>query len=436
MNLPVNLDVERLIVALPMIDDSFWPQYAHQIQLEDFSLESHRRIWSTFRHLHDAGAFPDRASVATALMESGQLESVGGLSYLCSLDDGMPQLANVENYIRVLVAHSNRRRVIQEATAIYQRAQDLSLDADELIAGAEKSFADISRRTSAAREYETVAQFAEEYPQGFEYLISPNKYPGARGIPTPWSGFNGLIGGLRPGDLIVIAARPSMGKSALALQIGANAAVNYQKRVSVISLEMAKAAQLRRMVAGLSRVSINDMLYGTMNSEDRGKVREAYRRLTEAPLSFDACHQNTHRDITACAIRQHSRNGMDLLIADHLHLMRGPEKEIRLLVSAVTGALKDLAVKLQIPIILVSQLSRECEKRNDKRPIMSDLKESSSIEQDADVILFVYRGEVHYPEDQTLIGTAELNMAKQREGPTGKVDLFWRKELQIFEEIS
>lgn len=434
MIIPINTDNEILVLAMAMMDPDFMTIHGCKIQGEDFTMEWHRRIWAMMQRLTKADRPTDRSSLYSALVEANSLDDVGGTDYLFKIDANMPTIAGAENYVRILIEYSNRRRVMLQAEAIYNRAQDMSIEADVLVADAEKSFADIARRSTVASEYISAGKMAEEHPGGFEYLISPNKYPGARGIPTTLESLNNMLGGLRPGELVIVAARPSMGKSALVLQIAGNASVNLRKHTGIVSLEMEKPTQFRRMTSQLSKVNYSDMIYGNMTQEERARVTLAAHWLTTSPIYFDACRQNTHQAITSCAIRQQSREGLDLLIVDHLHLMVGPEKELRHMLGNITKGLKDLASNLKIPILLAAQLSRKCDDRSDKRPVMSDLLESGQIEADADAIMFIYRGERYYKDDSSLIGRAEILLEKQRDGPTGKVECQWKAQYQSFTE--
>ena len=434
MILPANLDVEKLILAMPMINAGFWETHASQIHIDDFSTESHRRIWRAMGMLADQQRHIDRISVAAALQEANWFDSVGGFSYLISLDDGMPQISNMDGYVRILLEVSARRRILHLADALYRKAQDASFESSDLIANTTAELSAIGKRGVGGREYVSAEEYIDEYELGFDRLISPNAFPESVGIRTEWPSFNRMIGGFQPGELIILAARPSMGKSAMLLQIMAHAAVFHRKVVGSISLEMEPPAQIRRITAQLAKVDATDMKYGRLNHDDRGKMLHAVRQLTQSGIHFDVAHQDDHKTIAAAALRLQSTHGLDMLGIDHLHLTDGPEREARTQIRNFMRATKRLAKQLKIPIILLAQLSRKCEERTDKRPMLSDLREDGSIEQDADIVLFIYRAEVYEKNRPDLVGEAELDIAKHREGPTGKVNLVWLPHFQRFEE--
>lgn len=434
--LPANLDIEKLVLSQPMVNPLFWERHGALIQTDDFSLEAHRRIWKAFARLVESNRPTDRVSVATALLESKQLESVGGLTYLIEMESGMPELAGTENYIRILIEHATRRRVLVEADAIMQRAQDRTADITETVAQAELAFANVAKRGVGGEEWTTFEDFAASLPYGMDRLMSPLKFPESAGIKTPWASANGYLGGLRSGDLIVLAGRPSSGKSAAALQIASHSAVTLGKSVGIVSIEMPTDALFRRMICQISAVNASDLKYGTMDLDQRHRAKDAADVILKSGCHIDRVHMTTHRAITAASTRLMSRHGMDLLIVDHLHLMDGPEREERNRLQAITKALKQLARKLQIPVLLVAQLNRECEKRNPPRPQLSDLRESGTIEQDADVVAMIYRAEMYDKLDPSLVGTAEFIIAKQREGPVGTINLWWKEHTQRFEDLS
>jgi replicative DNA helicase len=433
--LPVNLDAERFVLAAVMMDDSQFLPVAASIQPEDFSLEKHRRIFARMASLYERGERIDRVSVAEELMRHNQLESVDGLSYLVSLDDGMPKIANIEIYVRIVKDKALLRRIIFTSQKLIDRAMMAEETADELLAGAEENLLKLGE-SRAGNSLISPASIVEQFEGGFNAFLDPSKR--IKGISTGFLKLDEMTGGLHEGDLFILAARPAMGKTALALNIAQHVALNPRDRrtVAVFSLEMSKESLLTRLVCAGARVDQQKYRAGYLNQDERRRLHHTLGELMEAPLFIDDSAGITIMDIHAKLRRLQAEHGLGLVVIDYLQLMsaRGRVENRNQEISAMSRGMKLMAKELKVPFIVLSQLSRATETRpGDHKPQLSDLRESGSIEQDADMVGFVFREEYYKPEREDLKGLAELIVAKQRNGPTGKVNLVFLKEFTKFE---
>lgn len=434
--LPVNVDAERFVLGSIMMDDSLFLQVAALLQAEDFSLEKHRRIFGRMSDLYERGERIDRVALAEELMRHNQLESCDGLSYLVSLDDGLPKLSNLEGYVRIVKDKALLRRIIFTSQKLIDRCVLQEEAPDEILAGAEESLLRLGE--SRARDaLASPAQIIEEFQGGLNAFLDPSKR--LKGISTGFAKFDEMTGGLHPGELIILAARPSMGKTALALNMAQHVATRLKGTVAVFSLEMSKESLLTRLVCAGARVDQQKFRAGYLNAEERRRLHHVAGELIEAPLFIDDTPGTNIMDIHAKLRRVKNEHGLSLVVIDYLQLMssRGRSENRNQEISALSRGLKLLANELQVPFLVLSQLSRAPETRpGDHRPQLSDLRESGSIEQDADLVGFIYREEVYKPERDDLKGMAELMLAKQRNGPTGRIALVFLKEFTKFENRS
>jgi replicative DNA helicase len=431
--LPVNLDAERFVLGSILLDDSVFLQVAAAVISDDFSLEKHRRIFARMQDLYERGERIDRVSLAEELMRQNQLESCDGLSYLVSLDDGLPKISNLDGYIKIVKDKSTLRKIIFVGQKLIDRCALQEESADEILAGAEETLL----RLGEARASNTLAhpaQIIEEFKGGLNAFLDPSRR--IKGISTGFTKFDEMTGGLHGGELFILAARPSMGKTALALNIAQHVATRNRGTVAVFSLEMSKESLLTRMMCAGARVDQQKFRMGYLNQEERRKLHEAAEQLIEAPLFIDDTPGTTIMDVHAKLRRLRNEHGLALVVIDYLQLMssRGRSENRNQEISAMSRGLKLLANELQVPFMVLSQLSRAPEQRpGDHRPQLSDLRESGSIEQDADLVGFIYREEVYKPEREDLRGLADLILAKQRNGPTGLVKMVFLKESTKFE---
>jgi replicative DNA helicase len=432
--LPVNIDAERFVIGSILLDESLYIQAAGTLEAEDFSLEKHRRIFRRMGDLQDRGEKIDRVTLANELMKANELEACGGLSYLVSLDDGLPQLPNVDSYIRIVKDKAVLRRIILTSQHMIDRCMLDAEEPDHILAGAEETLL----RLGEARVRNGLVnphQILEGYEGGINAFLDPSKR--IKGISTGFTKFDEYSGGLHAGDLFILAGRPSMGKTALALNIAQHVALKLKQTVAVFSLEMSKESLLTRLVCSTARVDSQRFRAGYLNPEERRKLTRALHELAEAPLYIDDTPGVHLMDMHAKLRRLKSeREKLGLVIVDYLQWMSGQGRfeNRNQEVSALSRGMKLLAKELGVPMLVLSQLSRAVESRQgDHRPQLSDLRESGSIEQDADLVGFVYRPEVYNRNDEKLRNLAELIIAKQRNGPVGTVNLIFLHEMTKFE---
>ncbi len=436
--LPDNLDAERFVLGGIISSDTAFLQAAGTISADDFSLEKHKRIFLRMSELHERGDKIDRVTLANELMKHGQLQSVDGLSYLVSLDDGLPQLYNLESYVGIVKEKSLLRRIITVSQDTINRAMASDEDPLQILGAAEDAFmklGDVQSKNALAN----TAQIITEYEGGINAFLDTSKR--IKGIGTGFLKFDEMTGGLREGELIILAARPAMGKTALALNIAQHVAMNPKspKAVAVFSLEMSKESLLTRMICAAARVDQQRFRAGYLNHEERASLQEALYRMVEAPLFLDDTAGINLMDIHSKLRRLQAEQDLGLVIVDYLQLMQGRGRfENRVQeISSLSRGFKLMSKELRVPFLVLSQLSRAPETRQgDHRPMLSDLRESGSIEQDADMVGFIFREEVYRPDKESLKGIAELILAKQRNGPTGRMKLAFLNRFTKFENLA
>jgi replicative DNA helicase len=436
--LPVNLEAERFLLGSILMDDSAFIQVAGVLEPEDFSLEKHRRIFGRMNDLYQRKEKIDRIALANELMKRGELESCDGLAYLVSLDDGLPRISNLEGYLRIVRDKALLRRIIFTSQKLIDRCLIAEDAPDEILAGAEETLLKLGE----SRSRDVLAnprQIIGEYEGGLEAFLDPSQR--IQGLSTGLVKLDEMTGGLHGGELVILAARPSMGKTALALNVAQHAAANpkMRKTVAVFSLEMSKESLLTRMICAGARVDQQKFRAGYLNAQERYRLQEAAADLADAPLYIDDTAGSNLIDIHAKLRRLKAERGLDLVIVDYLQLMstRGRAENRNQEVSTLSRGLKLLAKELNVPMLVLSQLSRAPETRQgDHRPQLSDLRESGSIEQDADLVMFIFREEVYKPDRADLKGLAELLVAKQRNGPTGRVKMIFLREFTKFENAA
>ncbi|MCC6391731.1 MAG: replicative DNA helicase [Bryobacterales bacterium] len=431
--LPANTDAERFVLGSILVDDETFLQVAGILEPEDFSLEKHRRIFLRMIDLHDRGERLDRVTLANELMKHGQLESVDGLPYLISLDDGIPQISNLESYVRIVKNKALLRRIILQSQRTIDQCLAGNEDPENILARAGDELMKLGENRQGAG-LSTPREIIEGYDGGLNAFLDPSKR--IQGISTGFLKYDEKTGGMRPGELIIIAARPAMGKTALVLNIAHHVATKAQKPVALFSLEMSKESLLTRLLCAAARVDSQKFRAGFLNQSERRQLQMAAAELVEAPLFIDDMASTNIMDIHAKVKRLKAEHGLGLVVVDYLQLMssRGRFDSRVQEVSSYSRGLKLMSKELEVPVIALSQLSRAPDTRQgDHRPQLSDLRESGSIEQDADVVNFIFREEVYKPDRTDLKGLAELIIAKQRSGPTGKVNLVFLHSLTKFE---
>lgn len=431
--LPANIDAERTILGAILLDNAAHSEAGEKLEADDFSLDSHRRIFLRMSELMNSQRAVDIVTLANELARYKEVEAIGGVAYLASLTEGLPLRPVIEEYVRIVKDKSLLRRLMAICSAAIARAADQSETALEVLGAAETQLLEVSER-GVSHGFQSLDQIVAHSFGSIDNLYKESRE--VTGLATHYTVLDQMTSGLQKGELIIIAARPSMGKTALAINIAQNAAVQSKAKVAVFSLEMSKESLLRRMLSSQSGVDQRKLQTGFLGREDHGKLQRALEQLIEAPLFIDDTAGISLAEMRAKARRlKQNSAGLQLIVVDYLQLMSatlpsagGKRYENRTQeVSAISRGLKALAKELDVPVIALSQLSRASERRgDDKRPMLSDLRESGSIEQDADVVAFIHR-EAYYNRDEEMSqddrARSEIILAKQRNGPTGTVHL-------------
>jgi replicative DNA helicase len=431
--LPTNVDAERFVLGSILLDDALYVQAAGTLEAEDFSLEKHRRIFKRMGELQERGEKIDRITVANELMKFNELEACDGLSYLVSLDDGLPQIPNVEAYLRIVKDKAVLRRIIFASQNMMNRCLMGEEEPGDILAGAEETLLKLGE-ARVKTGLVNADDILKSYDGGINAFLDPSKR--IKGISTGFAKLDEMTGGMHGGDLFIVAARPSMGKTAFALNIAQHVALRNKQTVAVFSLEMSKESLLTRMLCATARVDSQRFRAGYLTQEERRKLHQGLHELVEAPLYIDDAPGLHLMDMHAKLRRLQSEQSLGLVIVDYLQLMsgRGRFENRNQEVSALSRGMKLLAKELNVPMMVLSQLSRAVETRQgDHRPQLSDLRESGSIEQDADVVGFIFREEVYNRDREDLRGLAELIISKQRNGPVGTVNLVYLHAQTKFE---
>jgi replicative DNA helicase len=438
--LPVNVEAERFVLGSILLDDSLFPQVAGALDPEDFSIEKHRRIFSRMMDLYSRGVTIEDLTLVEELAKNNQVESVDGVAYIASLTEGMPRLSSIDTYIRLVKDKSLMRRLIHTANHIISECVEGGREADEMLAEAESAIMKVGD-AQLRSGFSDPRQIVQGFAGGIKAFLDPSKR--IRGVSTPFLKFDEMTTGLHSGELIVLAARPAMGKTALALNIAQHVAAELPDKpaqpVAVFSLEMSKESLLTRLLCAAARVDSHRFRGGYLNQEERRRLMQALNQLVESKLYIDDSADINVMDISAKCRRLKAERGLGLVIVDYLQLMasKGRFDNRTQEISALSRGLKLLAKDLGVPIIALSQLSRAPETRpGDHRPQLSDLRESGSIEQDADLVAFIFREEVYKPDREDLQGVAELLLAKQRNGPTGRIKLAFINKYVKFENLA
>jgi len=431
---PQNLEAETSVLGAVLLENEALNRLLEILREDDFYREAHRRIFSAILHLYEHSEPVDLITLSEVLKTRGELDSVGGVEYLNSLVNGVPTAANITYYAKIIKEKAILRKLINRATEIVSQSYSNSGDVDEFIDQAERAIFEISEDRVRPSFY-PIKDLIKSSFKTIERLYEKRQL--ITGVPTGFQRLDELTSGLQPSDLIIIAGRPSMGKTALALNIAHHASVEATIPAAIFSLEMSKEQLALRMLCSEAKVDAHRLRGGFLSEADWPKLTRAAGSLSEAPLFIDDTPGLSALEMRAKSRRLKIEHNLGLVIVDYLQLMRGRasadsrEQEI----SDISRSLKALAKELAIPVIALSQLNRRVEERGDKRPQLSDLRESGAIEQDADVILFLYREEVYNKSEENR-GKAEIIIGKQRNGPTDKVDLAFLDKYTRFENLS
>lgn len=433
--LPANTDAERFILGSVVIRGlECFEILSATLRSDDFMLEKHRRIWSRMGGMYERGAAIDRITLVEEVNRFGELESVDGITYLASLDDGLPIVSNLDSYVQIV----KEKAALRKLSVLCQHGMNQALIAEqpasEIITSMMTSMQAIDSE-GAEPEWKTATQIIEEFPGGWQSLVSPAADGVSTGIKFPWPRVQQVICGMQKGELIMLAGRPSMGKSALATQIALSAAKQGES-VAYVSLEMTGPALIRREISQEGRIDAGRMKLGYLNATDRDHLAKARHTVTGIPIYHETRqpHGRTVGAILKSLRYLIAREPVGLVVIDHFHLIDGPEREERIKYARIADGLQRAARDFQIPFLVLAQLNRKCEEEK-REPGLSDLKECGKIEENADAVLAIHRPEMypHLRDREDLRGEAKLIIAKQRDGATGYVDLIFIHSQTRFE---
>ena len=431
---PQNLEAEMAVLGSMLLEEDALSAAAEVLEEAAFYKDAHRKIFSCILALYTHNVAVDLVTLTDELKRKSWLDEVGGPSYLATLTGVVPTSANVEHYCRIVKEKAILRSLIKASTHIASECYEESGGAESLLDRAEQRIFEI-----ASNKIKQDAVAVKELIKGsIETIDNLYQHKGIiTGLPTGFSELDEMLAGLHPADLIIVAGRPAMGKSSLALSLSEHAAMDKRVPVAVFSLEMSKEHLVQRMLCSHARINAHNVRSGVLSASDWPKLTQAAGKLSETPIFIDDSPSLSILELRAKARRLKARHDIGLIILDYLQLMEEPsysdnrQQEI----TVISRNLKALARELRVPVIAVSQLSRAPERRETFRPRLSDLRESGSIEQDADVVLLLFREEYYNPTEENR-GVAEVIIGKQRNGPTGTVKLTFIKEYTRFESLA
>ena len=429
---PQSIEAEEAILGALLIDPDAIIRVATILKPEDFYREKHGWIYDTALALHERREPIDFLTVCDELDHRGQLDEVGGPAFITTLINAVPTSVHAEHYAHIVERTATRRRLLDAAGQIAVLAYQEADDVDEVVDRSEQILFGVSERR-VSRELVPIRHVLSEYYDRIEYLT---RHRGEMiGIPTGFTDIDRLLGGLQRSDMVILAARPSVGKTSLALSFAHNAAKRFGQRIAFFSLEMSNEQVVQRLISAETGINAQRLRRGEIEQDEWGRFIKATNDLAETHFYIDDTPGASALELRSKARRLHAEVGVDLVVVDYLQLMRGDfRSENRVQeISSISRALKALARELNVPVLALSQLSRSVESRTDKRPILSDLRESGALEQDADVVVFIYRDEL-YNENTERKNLADIIVAKHRNGPTGTVTLYFKKELAQFLE--
>mgnify|MGYP000346294447 CR=1 FL=1 len=426
---PQNVEAEEAVLGSLLIDPEALFRVAPFLKANDFYIQKNAWIYEAILALHERREPIDFLTICDELDRREQLAEVGGAAYITQLINAVPSAIHVESYGHIVEQAAIRRRLINAASQIaqlaYQEAEEIDLTVDQ----AEQALFNVSQRR-ITRDLTPIQEVIRSYYDRIEYLYAHQGEP--LGVPTGYVDIDRMLGGLQRSDFIIIAARPSVGKTSLCLSVARNAA-RYGQHVAVFSLEMSKEQIVQRIVSAETGIDTQRLRMGQLQDNEWPLFVEATGKLADLPIYIDDTPAISVLQLRTKARRLHSEHGLDLIFVDYLQLMSGDvHSENRVQeVSYISRSLKAIARELDVPVVAASQLSRAVEQRTDKRPILADLRESGSLEQDADIVMFIYRDELYHPDTERP-NIADVIIAKHRNGPTGNIQLFFRKRLAQF----
>ncbi|HRB20556.1 MAG: replicative DNA helicase [Nitrosomonas sp.] len=437
---PHSLESEQSVLGGLLLDNHAWEKVADIITDNDFYRQDHRLIYHHICKLIEQNKPADVITVAESLENSAELQTIGGLAYIGAIVQNTPSAANIKRYAEIVRERSIMRNLAQVGVEIADSAYNpAGRSAANLLDEAEAKVFDIAEEGGRGKEgFVDIQPLLKEAVERIELLYNQDNPSNITGIASGFYDLDQKTSGFQPGDLIIVAGRPSMGKTAFSLNIAENVALDLKKPVAVFSMEMSGAQLVMRMIGSVGKLDQHKVRTGRLDDQDWPRLTHALGKLNEAPIFIDESAALNALELRARARRLYRQHGeLGLIVVDYLQLMSstGSGENRATEISEISRALKALAKELKVPLIALSQLNRSLEQRPNKRPVMSDLRESGAIEQDADVILFIYRDEVYNPDSPDK-GIAEIIIGKQRNGPIGKVDLTFLGEYTRFENYA
>ena len=430
---PQNLEAEQSVLGAILLDNTAMPKAMELLVEEDFYRTAHKKVYRAMLDLSDTGEVIDQITLTERLTGQGELEAVGGSAFLAELVQLVSSSANIRYHCKIVRDKAVARQLISTSTEVLTRGYEGSASIDDLLDFAERSVFSIAQG-KLERSFTQINQIIKESLDLVDKLSKRKEH--VTGVPTGYYDLDDLTAGLQPSDLIVVAGRPSMGKTSLALGFATHAAIHTQAVVGIFSLEMSKPQIVLRMLSSEARVDSHALRTGKLQKEDWWRLAEAAGKLEQAPIYIDDAGGITVQQMRGKARRLKAEKGLDLLIVDYLQLMQGrSDSESRQQeISDISRSLKALAKELNVPVVALSQLSRAVEARKPPIPMLADLRESGAIEQDADVVMFIYREDV-YDQNSERKGIADIIVSKHRNGPIGRKELFFQDRFAKFESL-
>lgn len=432
---PQNIDAEKSILGGLMLEQEAWDEVSELLIEDDFYKPAHRKIYAAIRELHRREMPSDLVTVSNHLMERGELESLGGAVYLAELMDVTPSTANIASYAKIVQEKSLLRKVIQASNEFSDQAYSQEFDNVEAFLDAMEAKVFQLADTKSSAGLTDASELVKLSLDKIEALYGNQNT--VTGVATGFVELDELTAGLHAGELIVLAARPSMGKTALSLNIAVHAALKEKKKVAYFSVEMGKEQVMVRMLASAAKIRLSDLRIGKIDDQAWPRLINTAAAISDTGLFIDDTSGISPFEIRAKVRRMKAKHGLDMIMIDYLQLMSmkqrfdNREREV----SEISKLLKSIAKEMQVPVIALAQLNRGVEGRADRRPMLSDLRESGSIEQDADVIAMIYREDYYVKDNPEIRGVAEIIVAKQRNGPTDTVKLRWLPDYGIFDNL-
>jgi replicative DNA helicase len=436
---PQNLDAEKGVIGSLLIDPQLSDEVVLMLRPDDFYADANRKLFTHIVAMHDAGSRIDMTLLVERLRREADFEAIGGAAYLAEVAHSVPVAAHAAYYAEIVRDKATMRELIHASTEILQTAWDPTIEPRKVLDYAEEKVFSVHDR----RNTDSLARIHDVLVEAFVQIDARMQHGAALGVPSGFTDLDGMTGGMHNGELIILAARPSMGKTALATNIAEQAAIHSRVTTLFVSLEMSRQELAQRMLCSQGKIDASKFRSGMISSEDRKKLVEASAKLSEAPIFIDDSASRSMTEIAACARRLKRKEKLGLIVIDYLQLIEpdssgDPRQEQ---VAKIARRLKQLAREIEVPVMCLAQLNRQAEAgKEGHRPKLSHLRESGAIEQDADVVMFVHREEYFHTkeeaEKQGLVGQADLIVAKQRNGPTGDVKLTWHQKFTRFENAT